>query len=100
MKEIIENKIYDTEEARYIGSRCNEYPPGSELYEKEELYQCYGVKRFFLACTGGARSGYCDRVNGERIPGEHIVPLNSTAAKKWGARYLDIDTYLLVFYGM
>lgn len=47
MKEIIENRIYDTQEARYIGSHCNEYPPGSELYEKEELYQCYGAKRFF-----------------------------------------------------
>lgn len=94
MKQIIKNKLYNTETAQYLG--CD---AGGDGFGRwcEELY----LKRtgeFFLYGEGGPRTQYAVS-NGDNSwsGGDRIIPLSAAAAREWAEKHLDADGYAGIF---
>jgi len=95
MKKIINGKKYDTDTAKFLLSRSNDYTGFSYCYE--ELY-LKKTGEFFLYGKGGAMSKY-SRSCGDNTwcGGEEIVPLTEAKAKKFVEEYGDADDYEKIF---
>ena len=95
MKEIINEKLYDTETAIEIVSWWNECC--SENLITEHLYQ-KKTGDLFLHAIGGPFTpyGYFTEYSGYNM-GEHIIPLSDEDAKKWLAKHSFVDEYIQLF---
>lgn len=96
MKKIINNKKYNTETAKKLGS--DDYP-GSVTdfnYWCETLYQ-KRTGEFFLHGEGHGMSRYAERTADGWGWGEQIIPLSVDEARKWSEDHLDADDYEKIF---
>nr|DAF27431.1 MAG TPA: antitoxin [Caudoviricetes sp.] len=96
MKKIIDNKKYNTDTAKELGSvRINE---GDGLYEVEETLYQKRNREFFLYGWGGAATKYSERVGSNNwCSGARIMPLSYDEAREWAERNLSTDEYESIF---
>lgn len=92
MKRIINNKVYDTDTARSLGTWCNTEDQASPEYISEALFRKKSGE-FFLYCSGRPSS----------IPGtdcaldEKILPLTFEQAAQWGQAHLPESAFSAAF---
>lgn len=96
MKKIINNLLYNTETATYIG----EYEPNP--YQNDFHYFCETLYKkktgeFFLFGEGNAASKYCEYVGNSSTGGHRIVPLSYEEAREWVESHLDAEKYIELF---
>lgn len=92
MKKIINNKRYDTETARCIGSNSYSYPRDFNWWT-ETLY-CKRTGEYFLLGEGGPASKYAERVEQNSWRGgKQLIPLEYEKACKWAEENLTADEY-------
>lgn len=94
MKKIINNRLYNTETAKYLGS-----DDGGEGFTSwsETLYQKRNGE-FFLHGEGGARTKYAVTIGDNSWSGgEKIIPITAATAREWAEEHLDADTYAEIF---
>ena len=95
MKKIINNKVYDTQTARELGSWENGDTGFGRV--EETLYR-KKTGEFFLHGSGGAATKYAQSVGAnEWSGGEMILPLTVQAAREWAEKRLDAEAYAAVF---
>lgn len=97
MKQIINNKKYDTETAKLVGEWSNNRSYRDFSYCEEQLYR-KRTGEFFLYGKGGPMSKYatpCD--NNAWVGGQDITPLSEDGARKWAEEHLDADEYEEIF---
>lgn len=93
MKKIINNKKYDTDTAKCIGSWDNGTMPSDLDYLSESLYK-KRTGEYFVHGEGGARSRYASEgEDGWFSGGQAIVPVNLEAAMMWAEEHLSADAY-------
>ena len=96
MKKIINNRLYDTDTAKELGSDSYLYPRDFAHWE-ETLY----IKRtgeYFLHGVGGPSSKYAVTIGQNSWSGgEKIIPLTMDAARQWAEDHLSADDYAAVF---
>ena len=96
MKKIINNKNYDTETARVIGS--NSYSQPRDFNWWSEILYCKRTGEYFLYGEGGPRSRYAEHVEQNCWRGgEKIIPLTYEEARKWAEENLTANEYEEVF---
>ncbi len=96
MKKIIDNKRYDTESAKFIGS-ADWGQPGSFEHCEEDLYR-KRTGEYFLHGFGGPQSKYAEsRGQNEWSGGEQITPLSLESASEWAQANLSADEYESAF---
>ena len=97
MKKVINNKLYDTDTARLIGSWANTGDVRSLSYVGEELY-CKRTGEYFLHGEGGPMSHY-SRSTGDNSwsGGEQIIPLIFCKAREWAEEHMSADDYAEAF---
>ena len=96
MKKIINNKLYNTKTAKFLGS--DSYSNERDFnYWHEKLY----VKKtgeFFLWGEGGPKSKYAEQVEPHcYMGGCDITPLSLDEAREWAERHLSTDVYIELF---
>lgn len=96
MKKIINNRLYDTDTAKYIGSFDNMLSQSDFHYCREELYK-KKTGEFFLYGSGGAMSIYSKSCGDGYMGSEKIIPLTEEDAKEWVAENCNADTYIELF---
>lgn len=96
MKKIINNRVYDTDTAKFMGYWNNGQPANDFSYCEEQLYR-KRTGEFFLLGKGGAASGYAERCGNMWQAGEAIRPLTYEEARQWAERRLDADDYIAIF---
>ena len=92
MKKIINNKMYDTDTATFVGDWY--FNQESDLDRTcEELYR-KRTGEYFLYGWGGARSRYSEYLGGNSYGGgERIMPLTYAEAQEWAQEHLSADAY-------
>ena len=96
MKQIINNRRYDTETAELLGSDSYSNPRDFNHWT-EKLYRKRNGE-YFLYGEGGPMSRYAERTGiNEWDGGEKIMPLTADAARKWAEEHLDADDYEKIF---
>ena len=96
MKKIINNKVYDTETAVYIGTASYSHP-GDFHHWEESLYR-KRTGEFFLHGEGGAMTRYAVQVETNSwTGGEKIIPMTYQQAREWAEDHLEADNYIEVF---
>lgn len=96
MKKIINGKLYDTETAETVGSRCNGYSYNDFRRLDETLYR-KRTGEFFLYGEGGPMSQYAETFGDGETSGWRIVPLTLASAKIWAEKWLATDVYIKTF---
>lgn len=96
MRKIINNRLYDTDTAREVGTHDNGEMPGDFGYVSETLYR-KKTGEYFLHGEGGARTRYARQDCGLWASGEAITPLSYDAAREWAEANLDADAYEAAF---
>lgn len=93
MKKIINNRVYDTDKARELGS-CSRGLPGELEYVSETLYQ-KRTGEYFIRGEGGAATRYAEaRSTGDGwTGGERIFPLSADKARDWAEAHLSAEDY-------
>ncbi len=92
MKRIINNKKYDTETARMIGSDSYSNPRDFNHWE-ETLYR-KRTGEYFLYGKGGPNSRYSKRIEQSCWSGgEEIIPLTYENARRWAEEHLPVNEY-------
>ena len=96
MRQIINNRRYDTETAELLGS--DRYSNSRDFnHWTEKLYRKRNGE-YFLYGEGGPMSRYAERTGvNEWDGGEKIMPLTADAARKWAEEHLDADEYEKIF---
>lgn len=96
MKKIIDGKMYNTETAEELASRCENCRSFS--YVSERLYR---TKKgaYFLAGEGGpcSRYGVSDEDGTGADGGHDIIPISEEVARQWMERHGDADDYVTAF---
>ena len=97
MKKIINNKAYDTETAKELGSWSNIADYGNFSQFSETLYR-KKTGEFFLYGEGGPMTKYAaaEGSNSWR-GGSRIMPLSFQEAREWAEEHLDGDEYEAIF---
>ena len=97
MKKIINNKAYDTETAKELGSWSNMQDYGNSSQFSETLYR-KKTGEFFLHGEGGPMTKYAvaEGSNSWR-GGSRIMPLTFKEAQEWAEKHLDGDEYEAIF---
>lgn len=97
MKKIINNKAYDTETAKELGSWSNMADYGNFSQFSETLYR-KKTGEFFLYGEGGPMTKYAvaEGSNSWR-GGSRIMPLSFQEARDWAEEHLDGDEYEAIF---
>ena len=96
MKKVINQRRYDTDTAKLIGS-ADWGMPGDFRHWEEDLYQ-KKTGEFFIHGVGGPASKYAESIGqNEWRGGEKIIPLNYDNARDWVEKNLDADTYERLF---
>lgn len=97
MKKILNNRLYDTDTARSLGSDSYSGSRSDFHWWHEELF----IKRtgeFFLYGEGGPMSRYARTVGqNEWSGGEKIMPLTPARAREWAEEHLSADEYEAAF---
>lgn len=96
MRKIINNKVYDTETANYIGSWDNGYPGNDFNALSKELFR-KKTGEYFLYMRGGAFTECAVSDGNMTCGGEKIVPLSIEQARKFAFEFLDSDVALAEF---
>ena len=91
MKRIINNKVYDTNTAMYIGTYLGDWDDKTKWF-REELYK-KRTGEYFIYVEGGPES----RHGKDGQKSEEIKPLNFEEAKHWGKKYLEEIEYMVEF---
>ena len=96
MNKIIGGKRYNTESAVRLAEYSFGYPCDSN-HITETLYRKQ-TGEYFLHGEGGSLTKYAVSTGlNEWTPGEKIIPLDDTAAKKWAEENLTGDEYEKIF---
>lgn len=97
MKKIINNKLYDTDTARELGSWDNgRY--GSDFGALSETLYRKKTGEFFLLGEGGAATKYAQAVGQNNwTGGARIMPLSYAEARDWAEEHLSADAYQDIF---
>ena len=97
MKKIINNKAYDTDTAKELGSWSNMADYGNFSQFSETLYR-KKTGEFFLYGEGGPMTKYAvaEGQNSWR-GGSRIMPLSFQEARAWAEEHLDGDEYEQIF---
>lgn len=91
MKKIINNKVYDTDTAKFVGSYDSN--PG-DLYGFTETLYRKKTGEYFLHGEGGAGSKYSRSIGNNSWAGSaKIIPLTRAAAKEWAEEHLTAEKY-------
>jgi hypothetical protein len=97
MKKIINNKLYDTETAKLLGTWDNNILPTDFGYIEEALYK----KRsgtYFLHGKGGPMTAYAKSTGQNSwTGGEKIIPISYDMARQWAEEKLSADDYEKIF---
>ena len=96
MKRIINNKVYDTDTAKFCGDWDNGYYTNDFNYCGEALYQ-KKTGEFFMHGFGGAMSKYASHSGNNSGWGEQIKPLTYEEAREWAEKHLNGDDYISIF---
>lgn len=97
MKKIINNKNYDTETAKELGSWSNMVDYGNFSQFSETLFQ-KKTGEFFLYGKGGPMTKYAVAVGQNSWSGgSRIMPLSFQEAREWAEEHLDGDEYEAIF---
>mgnify|MGYP004476383771 CR=1 FL=1 len=97
MRKILHGKLYDTDTARYIGSKQSIYYKSDYRYFEEGLYK-KKTGEFFLYGEGGPASRYAEYLeSGGCIGGKQIIPLSENEAKEWAEKNLTVGEYEELF---
>ena len=96
MKQVIENKMYNTETAKEVASYSNGYGWNDFRHICETLYR-KRTGEFFLYGCGGAMTIYGTPCGNSRTGGEEITPLPDCEAKMWVMKHCDVNTYITLF---
>lgn len=96
MEKIINQKRYNTETAKEVGSYASPCARNDAEYWEETLYQ-KRTGEFFIHGEGGGSSRYAKRLADGWGWGERLVPLSYDEAREWVKKYLDADTYERLF---
>lgn len=97
MRKIINNRAYDTDTAKELGSWSTAYSARDFRSFSETLYQ-KRTGEFFLHGEGGPMSRYSERAEGGCWRwGEAITPLTYDRARQWAERHLDAEDYEGIF---
>ncbi len=93
MRKIINNKVYDTDTATWIGLSDNGYEYGALAYSGETLYR-KRTGEYFLHGEGGPLSHYAVQLgDNDWSGGERITPISYETARKWAEAHLDAAAY-------
>ena len=93
MKKIINNKVYDTATATWIGSSDNGHEYNDLAYSGETLYR-KRTGEYFLHGEGGPMTSYAVRIGSNNWRGsERITPISYAAARQWAEEHLSADAY-------
>ena len=98
MKQIINNRLYNTETAKFIGNYSNNRDFNDLQCFSESLYR-KKTGEFFFYGWGGAMTKYAE--SGENpnswVGGEAITPCTEEEAKEWVEEHLSADKYIETF---
>ena len=96
MRKILNNKLYNTDTAKYLAEFSSDYPKSDFNWYSETLYQ-KKTGEYFLYGEGGPNTHYAQHENGMWGYGQQIIPITEETAKKWAEENLDTDTYMKIF---
>lgn len=96
MKKIINGKLYDTDTAKAIAGKEENYGRNDFRTFCETLYK-KKTGEYFLAGKGGPLTKYVDNCNGLKGFGEAIIPLTTKEAKSWVETNLPAKAYIDLF---
>ncbi|MEA4928592.1 MAG: hypothetical protein VB104_07945 [Candidatus Limiplasma sp.] len=97
MKKIINNRLYDTETAKAVGTDATPGNLGDLDYRKETLY-LKKTGEFFLHGQGGPNTRYAVSAGQNSwAGGERIEPMALPAAREWAQQHLSADAFAAVF---
>lgn len=93
MRKIINNKVYDTATATWIGLADNGHEYNELSYSGETLYR-KRTGEYFLHGEGGPMTSYAVRTGSNNWRGsERITPLSYYAARQWAVEHLSAEAY-------
>lgn len=93
MRKIINNKVYDTATATWIGSSDNGHEYNALAYSGETLYR-KRTGEYFLHGEGGPMTSYAVRTGSNNWRGsERITPISYAAARQWAEDHLSAEAY-------
>ena len=96
MRKIINNKLYDTDTAKEIGSWS--YGASSDFDWIQETLYLKKTGEFFLHGEGGPRSKYSKTLSYNCWGyGNEIIPEANFNVREWAEENLDTDTYIQYF---
>ena len=96
MKKIINGKLYDTDTAKAIAGKEENYGKNDYRTFYETLYK-KKTGEYFLAGEGGPLTKYAANCNGLKGFGEAIIPLKTEEAKAWVETNLPAEAYIDLF---
>lgn len=96
MKDIINNKMYNTETATKIESWDNGYSHVHPNHITETLYKKKNGE-FFLHGVGGSYTQYAEEYGDFSRNGEQIIPYSIEDIKDWLIEHTFIDCYIDFF---
>ena len=89
MKKVINNKVYDTDTARALGT-WSDGGTWQDLDHMEETLYRKKTGEFFLHGEGGPATRYAEaQGNNSWTGGERIMPMAYAEAKAWASEHLD-----------
>ena len=98
MKEIINEKLYDTETANEIATWSNNGSNYSDFGCIEEILYQKKNGEFFLHAYGGAMTKYRKSCgNNSWSENELIFPFSAGEAKEWLAKHSFVTSYIQLF---
>lgn len=97
MKKVINNKLYNTDTAKKLGTWENTRDYRDPGCISESLYQ-KRTGEYFLYGEGGPMSKYARSTSQNNWSGgEMIMPLTVDKAREWAEEHLDADEYAEIF---
>jgi len=97
MKKIINNKVYDTNTAKEVGSYSNGGTWRDFNHIEETLYK-KKTGEFFLFGEGGPATRYAEpEGQNSWSGGSRIMPMTYDEAREWAEKNLDADEYEEIF---
>lgn len=97
MKKVINNKLYNTESARELGTWSNMADVRNFSWYCETLYQ-KRTGEYFLHGEGGPMTQYAETIGQNSWSGgQRIMPLSVEKAREWAEEHLDADEYMEIF---
>lgn len=97
MKKIINNRVYDTETAKKLGSWSNGGTWRDFSHMEETLYR-KKTGEFFLHGEGGPSTKYAEATGTNSWSGgDRIMPMSFAEARKWAEERLTADEYEAIF---